>query len=216
MYLSELPGKNHGCREAAIEGHRVIGQRCRRNLGVDTFVVADVRWLVKREGGTVTAGNASGINDGAAACVLMEERAARRAGRVPLARLASYAVAGVDPCLSTRGSETSERLGRLRSATLGAGGRLRACAVAFVERIRTGPSLNSAFVVGTCSCRLGEIGCPSAHERDSSHGCPHGRRLPCQREQRQRISSGELRLTVARRARPQVGAFEKLFQTTHN
>jgi len=45
MYLSELPGKHHGCREAAIEGHRIIGQRC-RDLGVDTIVVSDVHWLV--------------------------------------------------------------------------------------------------------------------------------------------------------------------------
>ena len=33
MYLSELPGRHHGCREAAIEGHRLIGRRCRA-LGV--------------------------------------------------------------------------------------------------------------------------------------------------------------------------------------
>ncbi|PLC40548.1 3,4-dihydroxyphenylacetate 2,3-dioxygenase [Ralstonia pickettii] len=45
MYLSELPGKHHGCRAAAIEGHRIIGQRC-RDLGVDTIVVSDVHWLV--------------------------------------------------------------------------------------------------------------------------------------------------------------------------
>jgi len=45
MYLSELPGKHHGCREAAIEGHRVIGRRC-RELGVDTLLVFDVHWLV--------------------------------------------------------------------------------------------------------------------------------------------------------------------------
>jgi len=45
MYLSELPGKHHGCREAAIEGHRIIGQRC-RDLDVDTIVVLDVHWLV--------------------------------------------------------------------------------------------------------------------------------------------------------------------------
>ena len=45
MYISELPGRHHGCREAAIEGHRVIGQRC-RDLGVDTIVVLDVHWLV--------------------------------------------------------------------------------------------------------------------------------------------------------------------------
>lgn len=50
-----------------------------------------------REDGTVTAGNASGINDGAAALVLMSEDEARRRGLEPLARIASWAHAGVDP-----------------------------------------------------------------------------------------------------------------------
>ncbi|MBQ2646887.1 3,4-dihydroxyphenylacetate 2,3-dioxygenase [Achromobacter xylosoxidans] len=45
MYLSEMPGRHHGCREAAIQGHRIIGQRC-RDLDVDTLVVLDVHWLV--------------------------------------------------------------------------------------------------------------------------------------------------------------------------
>ncbi|WMD21276.1 3,4-dihydroxyphenylacetate 2,3-dioxygenase [Achromobacter seleniivolatilans] len=45
MYLSEQPGKHHGCREAAIQGHRIIGQRC-RDLEVDSIVVLDVHWLV--------------------------------------------------------------------------------------------------------------------------------------------------------------------------
>jgi len=47
--------------------------------------------------GSVTAGNASGINDGAAASVLMERRAAERKGFKPIARLVAYAHAGVDP-----------------------------------------------------------------------------------------------------------------------
>jgi acetyl-CoA C-acetyltransferase len=47
--------------------------------------------------GTVTAGNASGINDGAAAAVLMSEEEARRRGLTPLARIVSWATAGVDP-----------------------------------------------------------------------------------------------------------------------
>ncbi|GGF20269.1 acetyl-CoA acetyltransferase [Youhaiella tibetensis] len=50
-----------------------------------------------REDGTVTAGNASGINDGAAALVLMSEDEARRRGLESLARIASWAHAGVDP-----------------------------------------------------------------------------------------------------------------------
>ncbi|MDK9719829.1 MAG: acetyl-CoA C-acetyltransferase [Rhodospirillales bacterium] len=47
--------------------------------------------------GTVTAGNASGINDGAAACVLMTAAEAAKRGLTPLARIASWATAGVDP-----------------------------------------------------------------------------------------------------------------------
>jgi acetyl-CoA acetyltransferase family protein len=50
-----------------------------------------------RDGGSVTAGNSSGINDGAAACVLGDEEVVRKAGRKPLARIVSMAVAGVDP-----------------------------------------------------------------------------------------------------------------------
>ena len=50
-----------------------------------------------KENGTVTAGNASGINDAAAAVVLMEAGAAKARGVKPLARLVAYAHAGVDP-----------------------------------------------------------------------------------------------------------------------
>jgi acetyl-CoA C-acetyltransferase len=50
-----------------------------------------------KENGTVTAGNASGINDGAAAVVLMDRGVAERRGVKPLARLVSYGHAGVDP-----------------------------------------------------------------------------------------------------------------------
>jgi acetyl-CoA C-acetyltransferase len=58
--------------------------------------VAKLKPVFKKDG-TVTAGNASGINDAAAAVVLMEAGAAARAGREPLARLVSYGHAGVDP-----------------------------------------------------------------------------------------------------------------------
>jgi acetyl-CoA C-acetyltransferase len=50
-----------------------------------------------KENGSVTAGNASGINDAAAAVVLMEASAAAKKGLKPLARLVAYAHAGVDP-----------------------------------------------------------------------------------------------------------------------
>ncbi len=52
---------------------------------------------VFREDGSVTAGNASGINDAAAAVVLMDGAAARARGLTPMARLVGYALAGVDP-----------------------------------------------------------------------------------------------------------------------
>jgi acetyl-CoA C-acetyltransferase len=58
--------------------------------------MAKLRAVFKKEG-SVTAGNASGINDGAAAIVMMEKNAAQKAGLKPMARLVSYGLAGVDP-----------------------------------------------------------------------------------------------------------------------
>jgi len=52
-----------------------------------------------RDGGTVTAANASGINDGAAAVLLMSAQEAEKRGLEPLARIASYATMGVDPAI---------------------------------------------------------------------------------------------------------------------
>ncbi|MEN9774776.1 MAG: hypothetical protein RL322_1846 [Pseudomonadota bacterium] len=59
--------------------------------------MAKLRPVFQKDAGTVTAGNASGINDGAAALVLMDSQMARTRGAQPLARLVSYAHAGVEP-----------------------------------------------------------------------------------------------------------------------
>lgn len=59
--------------------------------------------------GTVTAGNASGINDGAAATVLMSEAEAERRGIKPLARIVSWATAGVDPAVMGTGPIPASR-----------------------------------------------------------------------------------------------------------
>ncbi len=59
--------------------------------------------------GTVTAGNASGINDGAAALVVMSASEAKRRGLTPLARIASFATAGVDPAVMGTGPIPSSR-----------------------------------------------------------------------------------------------------------
>ena len=61
--------------------------------------LAGLRPAFKRDGGTVTAGNASGINDGASAVLLVEADLARALGLRPMARVVSTAVAGVDPAV---------------------------------------------------------------------------------------------------------------------
>jgi acetyl-CoA C-acetyltransferase len=60
--------------------------------------------------GTVTAGNASGINDGAAAVVLMTAAAAAQRGLTPLARIVSWATAGVDPAIMGSGPIPASRM----------------------------------------------------------------------------------------------------------
>jgi len=64
--------------------------------GTTAEALAKLRPAFSREG-TVTAGNASGLNDGAAALVLMSAEEADKRGAQPLARIASWATAGVDP-----------------------------------------------------------------------------------------------------------------------
>ena len=61
--------------------------------------MAKLRAVFAKENGTVTAGNASGINDAAAAVVLMEAQAAHRANVKPMARLVAYGHAGIDPAI---------------------------------------------------------------------------------------------------------------------
>ena len=70
-----------------------------------------------REGGTVTAGNSSGINDGASATVVVSDDFARREGLQPIARVLSTAVAGVDPAVMGLGPIPATRIA-LRRAEL--------------------------------------------------------------------------------------------------
>ncbi len=62
-------------------------------------ILARLRPAFKKEGGTVTAGNASTLNDGAAGVLLMSADRARALGLPVLAKIAGYAVAGVDPAI---------------------------------------------------------------------------------------------------------------------
>jgi len=61
--------------------------------------LAGLRPAFRPDGGTVTAGNSSGINDGASAVLLVEARRAEQLGLRPMARIVSTAVAGVDPAV---------------------------------------------------------------------------------------------------------------------
>ena len=70
--------------------------------------LASLRPVFAKEG-TVTAGNASGINDGAAAVVLMSAEEAAKRGIEPLARIASWATAGVDPAVMGSGPIPASR-----------------------------------------------------------------------------------------------------------
>jgi acetyl-CoA C-acetyltransferase len=77
--------------------------------GTTVEVLAKLRPAFDKNG-TVTAGNASGINDGAAAVVLMTAAAADRRGLKPLGRIVSWATAGVDPAIMGTGPIPASRL----------------------------------------------------------------------------------------------------------
>ena len=70
-------------------------EHVRGNTTVETL--AGMKPAFKKEGGTVTAGNASGINDGAGAVLMMSAEAVKAHNAKPLARLVGYAHAGVEP-----------------------------------------------------------------------------------------------------------------------
>ncbi|HEY8601567.1 MAG TPA: acetyl-CoA C-acetyltransferase, partial [Thermomicrobiales bacterium] len=77
--------------------------------GTTAETLAGLRPAFKKDGGTVTAGNASGINDGAAATVVMSAAKARELGLKPLAKIVSYASAGVDPRIMGMGPVPASR-----------------------------------------------------------------------------------------------------------
>ena len=111
----ELAAESHRRAQRAVEENRFDGQilpiELKTRKGVTVFEqdehirfdcnaesMSGLRPAFKKEG-TVTAGNASGINDGAAALVMMERSAAEARGLKPMARMLGYAVAAVDPAI---------------------------------------------------------------------------------------------------------------------
>ncbi|WP_411816630.1 acetyl-CoA C-acetyltransferase [Hyphococcus sp. DH-69] len=78
--------------------------------GVTIDSIAGLKPAFKRDGGSVTAANASGLNDGAAALIVMSEAEAEKRGLEPLARIASWAHCGVDPSIMGIGPAPATRI----------------------------------------------------------------------------------------------------------
>jgi 3-oxoadipyl-CoA thiolase len=100
--------------------------------------LAALKPAFRREGGTVTAGNSSGLNDGAAALLIASRETAERLGKRPLARVVASAVAGVDPHRMGIGPVPATRLALKRAD-------LQASDLGLVE-------LNEAFAAQGVAC----------------------------------------------------------------
>jgi acetyl-CoA C-acetyltransferase len=90
------------------KGDVVVDQDEYIRAGTTLDAVAKLKPAFSKDG-TVTAGNASGLNDGAAALVIMSESEASRRGVKPLARIASWATVGVDPKIMGSGPIPASR-----------------------------------------------------------------------------------------------------------
>jgi acetyl-CoA acyltransferase len=117
--------------------------------------LAKLKAPFRREGGTVTAGNASGVNDGAAALILASEAGARRHGLTPRARILAMATAGVEPAVMGIGpSPATKKLLARVDLSIGA--------IDLIE-------LNEAFASQALAV-LRHLGLPD----DAAHVNPHG------------------------------------------
>ena len=108
-----------------------------------------------RQGGTVTAGNASGVNDGAAAVIVASTEAVKRFGLTPLARVTGMATVGVEPAIMGIGPVPASRklMDRL------------GLSIADFDRIE----LNEAFAAQSLAC-LRELGLPDDAEQVNPNG----------------------------------------------
>jgi acetyl-CoA C-acetyltransferase len=99
---------------ASRRGETIVDSDEHPKHGTTVEILAKLRPAFDKNG-TVTAGNASGINDGAAAVVLMTAEAARARGLEPLAHIVSWATAGVDPAIMGTGPIPASRLALKRA-----------------------------------------------------------------------------------------------------
>ncbi len=91
------------------KGETVVDTDEHPKVGVTAEGLGKLRAAFDKKG-TVTAGNASGINDGAAAVVLMSAEESEKRGTTPLARIKSWATAGVDPAIMGTGPIPASRM----------------------------------------------------------------------------------------------------------
>jgi acetyl-CoA acyltransferase len=91
------------------KGEPVIVDRDEHPRATTIEALAKLGTPFKKEGGTVTAGNASGVNDGAAALIIASEAAARTYGLTPIARILGGAAAGVPPRIMGMGPVPASR-----------------------------------------------------------------------------------------------------------
>ncbi|WP_322094976.1 beta-ketothiolase BktB [Paraburkholderia bannensis] len=99
-----------------VKGREIVfntDEHLRTDATIEDF--SKLKPVFAKENGTVTAGNASGINDAAAAVLLMSREAAEQRGLAPMARLVAYAHAGVDPLHMGIGPVPATRLALQRA-----------------------------------------------------------------------------------------------------
>ncbi len=101
--LGRLRSRDRSGRRAAAQGIAAEGHQGRiPRAGTTTETLAALRPAFVKDG-SVTAGNSSGINDGAAALVIATAKKANELGRKPLARILAYCTVGVDPMIMGMG-----------------------------------------------------------------------------------------------------------------
>ena len=169
-------GEEHGrrARRAPARGHDA---RAARGAAADAWARSDPE-------ATVTAGNASGQNDGAAVCIVTHPEKAAELGLAPLARLVSWAVAGVAPETMGIGPVPATRKALERAGLT----------LADIDLIE----LNEAFAAQVLAV-LGEWDLPDGLERVNVHGSGHLARAPDRRHRRADPADAAARAAPARR-----------------
>lgn len=161
----------------------IVGQDEHPRPDTTLEVLAKLRPAFAKDG-TVTAGNSSGINDGAAALLLVEEETAKKMGLKPLARLGASATAGVDPGCMGMGPVPATRKVLKRSG-------LSLRDIDIIE-------LNEAFAAQSLAC-IRELGISDANINPNGGAIALGHPLGCSGARLVTTLVHEMRKTGARR-----------------